>query len=76
MILKFWCIKEAVAKTIGTGLKGNPRAFEIVSFDQSNQIAHVVLDESLSVNVLQPIIAHAGFEGSLVFAVATAKSRH
>ncbi|MCA0045087.1 type I polyketide synthase [Celeribacter litoreus] len=37
----YWTIKEAAAKTLGTGLQGRPETFEIVEFDQHAATAKV-----------------------------------
>ena len=75
LVLKLWCVKEAVAKAIGTGLVGNPCAFEIVSFDESAGLAHVNIDQTLSAHAKSPVQAFMGFEGNLAYAIAAVHSR-
>jgi phosphopantetheinyl transferase len=36
--LRLWCAKEAVAKTIGSGLQGRPKDFEMIDVDEEGQL--------------------------------------
>ncbi len=40
-LLRMWCAKEAAAKCLGIGLKGNPEKFEVSFLDDEWRLAHV-----------------------------------
>jgi phosphopantetheinyl transferase len=46
-VLRMWCAKEAAAKYLGIGLKGNPEEFEVSFKDDEWRLAHVAHDEFL-----------------------------
>jgi acyl transferase domain-containing protein/phosphopantetheinyl transferase len=49
--LRLWCSKEAVAKSVGTGLQGQPGRFQICGLDETGQVALVSVDGSHNVPV-------------------------
>jgi phosphopantetheinyl transferase len=52
IILGAWCAKEAAAKAAGTGLKGNPRQWQMSQYDLAAQkvtITHA--DESFGIKL-------------------------
>ena len=46
-VLRMWCAKEAAAKYLGIGLKGNPEEFEVSFKDDEWRLAHVAHNEFL-----------------------------
>ena len=67
--LRYWCAKEASAKSLGTGLNGNPQAFEVMDMNSANDKARVRNGEQ------EVSVAIAGC-GERVVALATAALRH
>ena len=43
-VLRIWCVKEAAAKYLGTGLQGRPEEFEVSFADDSWELANVNYD--------------------------------
>lgn len=48
-----WCVKEAVAKKVGTGLQGRPADFEIIERNGANWLVRYRIDQSL-----HPVVVH------------------
>jgi acyl transferase domain-containing protein/phosphopantetheinyl transferase len=70
--LRFWCAKESVAKTLGTGLLGDPRTVGVVAADASSGLLHVQLRGALAQQAppeLQSLVVPTLVAGDLVFAI-------
>ena len=66
-LLRLWCAKEAAAKFLGVGLRGQPEAFEVRFVDASCERASVVFEAStIEVRVVR--------EGVSVIAVAAGET--
>jgi phosphopantetheinyl transferase len=62
-LLRGWCAKEAVAKAIGDGLGGRPRAFPVTAIDaETGRVTVTAAGEQF--------VASTSVEGGLVFATA------
>jgi phosphopantetheinyl transferase len=78
-ITRLWCAKEAVAKAVGTGLVGGPRAVTVTGIDRSTGTVEIVLGEGLAGKVPElagvPIAARTGREGDHAVAVCMGGAR-
>jgi phosphopantetheine--protein transferase-like protein len=71
--LRFWCAKEAVAKALGKGMVGGPRALVVKSLDDSTGAVRVKLDGEMArrrPEFNNTLIAHTAREGDLIVATA------
>jgi acyl transferase domain-containing protein/phosphopantetheinyl transferase len=50
-VLQAWCAKEAAAKCVGTGLRGQPRSFVVSAMDVHQGWAHVVAPSRIALGV-------------------------
>jgi phosphopantetheinyl transferase len=50
-VLQAWCAKEAAAKCVGTGLRGQPRSFVVSAMDVRQGWAHVVAPNRIALGV-------------------------
>ena len=66
-VLRMWCAKEAAAKYLHTGLKGNPEKFEVSFLDDEWKMAHVTHDKFL-------VEVAVGREKNSIIALASAPS--
>jgi phosphopantetheine--protein transferase-like protein len=78
-ITRLWCAKEAVAKAVGTGLVGGPRAVTVSAIDVPTGTVDVVLGAGLAGKVPElagaSIVARTGREGDSAVAVCMGESR-
>ncbi len=78
-VTRLWCAKEAVAKAVGTGLVGGPRAVAVSAIDVPTGRVEVVLGAGLAGKVPDlagaAIVARTGREGDWAVAVCTGESR-
>jgi phosphopantetheinyl transferase (holo-ACP synthase) len=70
--LRFWCAKESVAKTLGTGLLGDPRTVGVIAADAGSGLLHVQLRGALAQQAppdLQSLVVPTVVAGDLVVAI-------
>ena len=64
----FWCAKEAVAKAIGVGVAGKPKAFEVVDTNWQAQTLMVAVHQSDTVAENNQVLVHYLIEDNQVTA--------
>jgi phosphopantetheinyl transferase len=78
-ITRLWCAKEAVAKAVGTGLVGGPRAVTVTAIDPPTGNVEIVLGPGLAERVPElagaAILARTGRQGDHALAVCLGESR-
>lgn len=78
-ITRLWCAKEAVAKAVGTGLVGGPRAVTVTAIDLSTGTVEIALGPGLTGRVPElagaAILARTGRQGDHAVAVCLGESR-
>jgi 4'-phosphopantetheinyl transferase EntD len=73
--IRLFCVKEAVAKAMGTVITDNAKMFIIIDFDPLTGIAYLDIDAGLRGDASLPIQAFSGLEGDMAFAVASTHVR-
>jgi len=75
--LRFWCAKEAVAKAVGQGMIGGPRALVVQALDMHSGMVQIGLAGELARRVHNvdgsTLTAFTAREGDLILAISLCK---
>jgi len=73
-LLRLWCAKEAVAKALGVGLKGNPMNYRVLRVDRPGGTVEIQVADTLELadpsRIQESVTAHVGCDRGMAFAVA------